>query len=150
MSQSLVKIYLHVIFCTKRRDPSLIADVCTELYPYMATVLQGLDCPALLVGGHTDHVHLLCCLSKILDTSKMIEKVKSSTSAWIKRKGNRWRNFYWQSGYGAFSVSPTNVERVKRYISNQKEHHRKETFEDEFRRFLRRYKVDYDERYVWI
>jgi len=80
---------------------------------------------------------------------KLIEKVKSYSSKWIKTKGNNYQNFYWQRGYGAFSVNPTEIDIVKKYISKQEEHHKKTTFQDEYRAFLKKYKIDYDEKYVW-
>ncbi len=94
-------------------------------------------------------MHVLCNLSKKIPLVKLLEEVKSSSSKWIKTKGERLRDFYWQNGYGAFSVNPAEIEEVKQYIENQQEHHKTRTFQDEYRDFLKRYHVEYDERYVW-
>ena len=149
MAQSLAKIIMHIIFSTKNRTPCLNDDTREELYRYMSTVLKNLDCPAIQIGGIKDHVHILCTLSKNYSIAKLIEEVKNPTSRWIKSKGKAFSKFHWQNGYGAFSVSQSNIEQVRIYIKNQEEHHRKFTFQDEFVRFLDKYQVPYDERYVW-
>ena len=149
MSQSLAKIYVHAIFSTKNRMACLSPGLCQELYPYTATVLQNLDCPPIQIGGVVDHIHILCALSKNLSIKEFIAEIKKPTSKWVKTKDAIFRNFFWQGGYGAFSVSQSQVERVRAYIIGQTEHHRKQTFQDEFRAFLRKYKIPFDERYVW-
>ncbi len=108
-----------------------------------------MECHTLKVGGYTDHIHILCMLSKKIALVKLLEDVKKSSSKWIKTKGLQYRNFYWQDGYGAFSVSPNQVDNVKNYIANQHEHHRRKSYQEEYRAFLKKYDVDYDERYVW-
>ena len=108
-----------------------------------------MDCHPIKIGGYTDHVHVLCMLSKKIALMKLLEEVKSHSSKWMKTKGNDLSNFYWQDGYGAFSVNPSEIDRVIAYIANQKEHHNKITFQDEYRAVLKRYEVEYDERYVW-
>ncbi len=115
----------------------------------MATVLKGMDSPAILINSVEDHAHVLFHLSKNHALCDVIESVKKESSKWIKTKTKTYRNFHWQSGYGAFSVSQSSVARVIRYIENQKEHHRRRSFQEEFRAFLKRYQVPYDERYVW-
>jgi putative transposase len=149
MSQSLAKITVHVAFSTKGREPCLPEDVRQELWPYAATVLRNIECPAVQIGGAADHMHILCVLSKNLSVAQLVEKVKTATSKWLKTKDDSLANFHWQNGYGAFSVSPSHVERVKEYIAGQEEHHRKTTFQDELRLLLGRYGIGYDERYVW-
>jgi REP element-mobilizing transposase RayT len=115
----------------------------------MIGTLQNLDCPLLIIGCVADHVHVLCNLSRTLSIADLVKEVKSSSSAWIKSEDSRLGDFFWQSGYGAFSVSQSQVEQVKAYIANQEEHHRRMSFQDEFRAFLRRHAVPFDERYVW-
>jgi putative transposase len=149
MGQSLVKNYIHLVFSTKYREPLIQEEVETELYAYLGGICNQLECPVLKVGGYTDHIHILCMLSKKIALMKLVEEVKAHSSKWIKTKGPQYRNFYWQGGYGAFSVNPAQVEVVVNYIANQKEHHRKKGFQEEYRAFLKKYKVDYDERYVW-
>lgn len=108
-----------------------------------------MECLPVKIGGYSDHVHILCMLSKKIALMKLLEEVKSHSSKWIKTKDERLRNFYWQDGYGAFSVNPSQADVVSRYIENQKVHHSKKTFQNEYRIFLKKYKVEYDERYVW-
>jgi REP element-mobilizing transposase RayT len=96
-----------------------------------------------------DHVHLLFRLGRKRSLAEIVEEVKKSSSKWIKTKGPQYKDFYWQSGYGAFSIGQSGIDALKAYIANQKEHHRKKTFQEEFREFLAKYQIEYDERYVW-
>lgn len=149
MGQSLVKNYLHITFSTKHRAPLIHPPIEDELHSYLGGICNALECQVLIVGGYTDHVHILCMLSKKITLIKLMEELKSHSSKWIKTKSEAYKNFYWQDGYGAFSVNPAEVDRVIQYIANQHEHHRKKTFQEEYRAFLKKYKVHYDERYVW-
>ena len=147
MPQSLARNVIHLIFSTKNRDPFIVPFFRGGLFAYLAGSLNNIGCPAIEVGGVGDHVHLLFVLSRTLSLSKTVEEVKKGSSKWMKEKGEP--KFYWQSGYGAFSVSASNEEKVAAYISNQEEHHRIVTFQDEFRAFLQKHKVEWDEKYVW-
>jgi putative transposase len=149
MAQSLVKNYLHIVFSTKHRQPLISPEIADQLYSYLGGICNNLDCSPIKIGGHNDHVHILCMLSKKITLVKLLEEIKSHSSKWVKTRGESLKNFYWQDGYGAFSVNPTEVETVIKYIENQAEHHKKKTFQDEYRAFLKKYKVEYDERYVW-
>lgn len=151
MSQSLAKVYVHIIFSTKNRTPWLKdADLRSELFAYMATVLKNdVDSPALIINGVEDHIHALCRLSRKFAIMDVLKAAKTETSKWIKTKGPGLKAFAWQGGYGIFSVSQSNVEEVKRYIEKQEEHHEKMSFKDEFREICRRHGVEIDERYVW-
>lgn len=149
MGQSLVQNYLHIVFSTKHREPLIRPAIENELYNYLGGICKNLECQPLIVGGYTDHIHILCMLSKKIALMKLVEEVKSSSSKWMKIKGEEYSNFYWQNGYGAFSVNPSETDRVIAYIANQKNHHKKTVFQDEYRAFLKKYKVEYDERYVW-
>lgn len=149
MAQSLSKILIHLVFSTKNRERLLTDDVRVELHPYMNKILVEMDSPAIAIGSVEDHIHILFRLSKNHAVCKVIEEAKTSSSKWIKTKGTLFSNFHWQNGYGAFSVSQSNVEEVQAYIGDQKEHHRTKTFQEEFRAFLKKYEVDFDERYVW-
>jgi REP element-mobilizing transposase RayT len=120
-----------------------------ELHSYLGGICKNLECQPIIIGGYTDHIHILCMLSKKIALMKLLEEVKSHSSKWMKTKDESLRNFYWQDGYGAFSVNPSEIDKVIAYISNQREHHKKKTFQDEYRAFLKKYKVEYDERYVW-
>ncbi len=149
MGQSLVKNYLHIIFSTKHRQHIIHPQIEDELYAYLGGICKNLECSPIKIGGFTDHVHILCMLSKKIALMKLMEELKSHSSKWMKTKGNSLLNFYWQDGYGAFSVKPSEVVTVVHYIDNQKEHHRKKTFQEEYRAYLSEYNVAYDERYVW-
>lgn len=149
MGQSLVKNYLHVVFSTKHRQAMIHPPIEAELHAYLGGICNNLECHPIKVGGYTDHVHILCMLSKKIALMKLLVEVKSHSSKWIKTKGIDYANFYWQYGYGAFSVNPSETESVINYITNQKAHHLKKTFQQEYRAFLKKYQVAYDERYVW-
>ena len=149
MPQSLVKNYIHIIFSTKYREELIYPPAEDELYAYLGGECKRLDCQPIRIGGYTDHVHVLCKLSQKIALMKLVEQIKSHSSKWMKTKGDDLINFYWQDGYGTFSVNPAEVERVVAYIENQKEHHSKITFQNEYRAILKRYQVEYDERYVW-
>lgn len=149
MPQSLTCILVHIVFSTKHRQPFIKPEIETELFKYMSSIYRANNSPALSMNGTENHVHTLILLSKTITVSKLIEEVKRSSSKWIKTKGQAYEGFYWQNGYGAFSIGQSNVAALKTYIANQKEHHKKVTFQDEFRALLKRYGVEYDERYVW-
>lgn len=149
MGQSIVQIYVHIVFSTKHRQALIQPPVDQELHAYLGGICNRLGCQTIIVGGFTDHVHLLCKLPKKLAISKIIEELKSHSSKWIKTKGKSYQNFYWQEGYGAFSVNPYEVDKVVDYISNQHIHHAKKTFQDEYRAFLKKYDIDYNELFVW-
>lgn len=150
MPQSLTKLFVHIIFSTKNRDP-LLTDkkIRKAVHDYLADVCRKHSCPALEVGGVSDHVHILCSLSKSIAIKDLVQQIKQDSSFWVKKQWPRFNYFYWQNGYGAFSVSPLHVKQVQEYIANQEEHHREVGFEDEFRAFLQRYQIAYDERFVW-
>jgi len=149
MPQSLSSILIHLVFSTKNREPFITPTVESELHPYMATIFHDHRSPSLVIDGTSDHVHTLFALGRTITIADLVEEVKTNSSKWIKTKGHEFKNFHWQKGYGAFSIGQSNVGALKRYIHSQKQHHRRVTFEDEYRNFLKRYEVEYDERYVW-
>lgn len=150
MSQSLAKIWTHLVFSTKDRYPFLTDEkVRHDLHSYLAGTLKANNCPTLIVNGVSDHLHALFVLSKNHSIANIVWEIKRSSSKWLKTQDSTLKKFHWQEGYGAFSVSQSHVEQVRRYILNQEMHHRKKTFKDEFRSFLKKYEVEYDERYVW-
>ncbi len=150
MPQSLANVLLHLVFSTKHRQPFLntpeLRDVMTG---YLVGTLRNLECPSLIVGVVEDHAHILCNLHRTISIAKLVEEVKKSSSARIKEEGRQLCDFHWQNGYGVFSVSQSNSPRVKKYITNQEEHHRTRTFQEEFRVLLTRQEMEFDERYVW-
>lgn len=149
MAQSLSSILIHLVFSTKNREPFITPAVETELHPYMAKIFRELKSPSLAIDGTSDHVHILFSLARVITIADLVEEVKTNTSKWIKTKGREFRNFHWQKGYGGFSIGQSNVASLRRYIRGQKDHHRRVTFQDEYRKFLKAYGIDYDERYVW-
>ncbi|GDY12841.1 transposase [Planctomycetota bacterium] len=149
MPQSLARIQIHLVFSTKHREPRITDDLRATLHAYMATVLQNMDCPAVLINSVEDHVHILFELARTRTISEVVESVKVSSSKWVKTQGSDHAGFSWQAGYGAFSVSESQVAVVRAYIAGQKEHHLRSTFQDEYRSFLERHRMGFDERYVW-
>ena len=149
MSQSLSNILLHIVFSTKYQQKLLYKKIRSELYSYIATIFKNKNCYCYQIGGIDDHIHISCTLAKTISTSDLIKEIKTSTSVWLKNKENNLTNFHWQNGYGVFSLSPSHLQRLCTYITNQENHHKQITFKDEFLGLLNKYNVDYDERYLW-
>ncbi|MCW8129291.1 MAG: transposase [Planctomycetota bacterium] len=147
MGQSLANVMVHLVFSTKNRAATIHADMEAPLHRYMSGIARNLESPALSVGGMADHVHLLCVLSKNLAIAELVLKLKRESSVWAKKQGVA--DFYWQGGYGAFSIGASGRAQAVAYIRNQKKHHQKLSFQEEFRAILAKYRVAYDERYVW-
>ena len=149
MPQSYVSLNLHLIFSTKNRLPQINADLQARLFEYIGGICRAEQSPLLAAGGTPDHVHLLASLGKTLALADFLRLVKTNSSKWVRETIPSHGDFAWQAGYGAFSVSQSGLDQVKRYIANQAEHHRVRTFQEEFLEFLKRLDVPYDERYLW-
>ena len=149
MPQSLASLNFHFVFSTKNRQPLIDTEIQARLYEYIGGILRAEKSVLLAAGGMPDHVHLLVSLSRELSIADTLRVVKANCSKWIHETFPDRQNFGWQAGYGAFSVSFSNLPEVKKYIAGQAEHHRIRTFQEEFREFLRRHEIDWDERYVW-
>lgn len=149
MGQSLVQIYVHVIFSTKGRAPLLVPEVRREVFGFLGEYLNREHCPCVGVGGVADHVRLLFRLGKGTEVESLIGELKSRSSTWIKARHPRLRGFYWQRGYAAYSLSSTHVAAAHQYILEQERHHRSECYEDEVRRILKKNRIEYDERYLF-
>ncbi len=149
MPQSLSKVYVHITFSTKHRKNQIDDEIENPLFEYIGGICKRMECNPVKVGGHQNHIHILGLLSRKVAQMTLLENVKKSSSKWIKTKGEKYSDFYWQDGYGIFSVNPAEIDVVINYIKNQKEHHKKRNFQDEYRAFLKKYNVEYDERYVW-
>jgi REP element-mobilizing transposase RayT len=149
MPQSLSKVILHIIFSTRNREPWLDPNVRPRMHAYLATICRDLGAEVVRVGGVADHVHIITTLPRTVSQADLIEKIKKTSSKWIKALDPRYRRFLWQRGYGAFSVSPSQLDAVVRYVETQSEHHRIRSFQEEYRELLRRHDLDFDERYVW-
>jgi REP element-mobilizing transposase RayT len=149
MPQSLVKNTIHLVFSSKNRQPCLKEELRPRVFAYLAGIFEKWESPAIVIGGHDDHVHALFLLSKNHPLKRIVEEVEKGSSKWIKTLGSELAEFAWQNGYGAFSVSESNVPDVKSYIERQSVHHRRMTFQDELRQLLVRHGITVDERYLW-
>ena len=150
MPQSLTQLYVHIVFSTKSRRPFLQdANLRVHMHAYLTGICERQDCPSIATGGAVDHVHILLRLSKNVAVADLIRELKRSSSIWIKDEAPSISDFHWQSGYGAFSVSPSHLKSLSHYIEGQEEHHHKESFQEEFRRLCAKYGVEIDERYAW-
>jgi REP element-mobilizing transposase RayT len=149
MPQSLACLHAHIIFSTKNREAVLSEALRAELDAYMTVVLQNLDCHPVIIKSVADHIHVLAGIARTISMSDAVKDIKTATSRWIKAREPKLNGFAWQSGYAAFAVSVSNIEGVRRYIANQEEHHKSRTFQEEYRAFLEKHHVPYEERYVW-
>lgn len=142
MSQSLAKVLIHLTYSTSARTPWLKLEDRPALFAYKAGILKQWDSPALVIGGVADHVHVLFSLSRNHSLAKIVEEIKKGSSKWLKGRGPSYSDFEWQKGYGAFSVSVSNVEQVNKYIENQEEHHRVRSFKEELLALLQRHGME--------
>lgn len=150
MPRSLAKILVHTVFSTKDRRPFLRDQALREeLHHYLGGILAKHDCQPLIIGGVEDHIHILSTLSRTCGAAEMVKEAKRGSSVWLKTKAPDLGDFAWQNGYGIFSIGFSQVEPVRNYIAGREKHHRKVTFQDEFRELLRRYEIEFDERFVW-
>lgn len=151
MSQSLSAVYVHLVFATKERRPFLLEPgLRSETHAYLGGISGQLDCPCELVGGVEDHVHILAKQGRGITQSDWVKELKRVSSSWLKTRAPEIAgDFAWQSGFGAFSVSVSNLATVRDYIARQEEHHRKLSFMDEYRALLQKHGVTPDERYLW-
>jgi putative transposase len=149
MAQSLANIVVHLVFSTKERRPFLRDAERSQLHAYIAGVLKNHESPLMEINSVRDHIHILFVQSKNHAPAKVVEQVKSASSAWLKTLDGWYADFAWQAGYGEFSVSPMHVEAVREYIRNQAEHHRQEGYQFEYRRFCEKNGKPLDERYAW-
>jgi REP element-mobilizing transposase RayT len=149
MPQSLATLLVHVIFSTKNRANLIAPEIEAELFSYTGGIVKNNQSALIAANGTPNHVHLLISLGKNVALSSLIGDVKRDSSKWIKTKDDKFNSFQWQDGYGAFSIGQSQTETVKKYIERQKIKHQIVTFEEEFREFLDKYQISFDERYVW-
>ena len=149
MSQSLANVLLHFIFSTKKRMLFIDEQIEHELHSYITSICTTEGSYVHKIGGMPDHIHLFCSLPRTVAISNFIEQIKKNSTQWIKTKNPQYKDFAWQNGYGVFSVSESSYEPVSNYINNQKKHHQKISFQDEYRNFLKLNKIPFDERYLW-
>jgi REP element-mobilizing transposase RayT len=149
MPQSLAGLLAHIVFSTKHRVPIIDDAIRDELHGYIGGILSQLKGTLLHAGSVEDHIHLLVAQPRTSSPADLVEAIKTGSSKWIKTKGSRYADFHWQGGYGIFSISPSHRPALETYLDRQAEQHRKESFQDEFRRLLVKYAIEFDERYVW-
>jgi putative transposase len=149
MSQSLSKLYVHIIFHIKDLHVPIKNADKNDLYSYIGSIIKDNESLPILINGTDDHIHILCVMSKNIALSKLIEELKRHSSRWIKTRGTHYKQFAWQGGYAGFSVSQSLHDKTKGYIQNQEEHHKRMTFKEELIAFLKEYGIEYDERYLW-
>ena len=149
MPQSLSKIYLHIVFHIKTTSPQIDEAHLERVHSYIGQLVNSTGCSVIRVGGIGDHVHVLCLLSRNETVSHLVEEIKRNSSRWIKTLGQEYECFAWQGGYAVFSVSESLINKTIEYVINQKEHHKKLSFKEEYIQILKLYNIDYDERYVF-
>jgi REP element-mobilizing transposase RayT len=149
MPQSLAQILVHLVFSTKNREPFLSETIRDELHAYIGGIVENQGGTLLKAGSVSDHIHLLIAHPRVCSPSDLVQEIKISSSKWLKTKSAEFARFHWQSGYGMFSISPIHRGALEQYIATQAEHHRKVSFQEEYRRLLEKYGVSSDERYVW-
>ena len=149
MAQSLSKLYIHIVFHVKNNKILIRTEDEEELYAYIGGIIKANESIPIKINGVGNHIHILAIMSKNLSLSKFVEEIKRNSSRWIKSKGDYYQFFAWQGGYAGFSVSQSIVSKVEKYIDNQKEHHRKQTFQAEYVKFLQEYNINFDEKYLW-
>ena len=149
MSQSLAKIYVHLIFSTKNRERLISARIQSDLHSYMGGILKDLGCNPVEINTEPDHAHCLFTLARTETVSTVVGQLKKGSNDWLRTQGSEFANFYWQGGYGVFSISQSAVDEVREYIRTQQQHHQRLSFQEEYRAFLRRYAIEFDERYIW-
>jgi REP element-mobilizing transposase RayT len=148
MPQSFASLHCHLVFSTKHRQPYIDAELQPRLFKYIGGIARNNNCPLIAAGGIPDHVHLLISLPRTLSVSDAVRVIKTNSSSWLHDELGH-REFEWQTGYGAFAVSYSNIEQVRTYLANQSNHHRQQSFQEEFRELLRRHNLTWDERYIW-
>ena len=148
MAQSLAKNYIHIVFSTKNRENTMRREDLAEIFSYISGIIKNCECDSISVGGTTNHIHILCTLNKNLALSQLIATIKANSSKWLHQKESYYRALAWQEGYGAFSVSQSQIEKTIEYISTQEEHHKKTTTREELISVFKAYNIAYDERYI--
>jgi REP element-mobilizing transposase RayT len=150
MSGTYTNLLYHLVFSTKNRIPMISERLQENLYPYMGGIIRGEGGTLLEIGGMPDHVHLLTKFKPTKSISEMLNRIKAKSSKWVNEEQRKMRKFGWQDGYAAFSVSESVAPSVRRYIQNQKKHHKRQSFQDEFRALLEKHGIEYEERYLWV
>ena len=146
MPQSLAQILVHLVFSTKNRQALLADDIRDELHAYIGGIVANQKGALLKTGSVPDHIHLLVAHPRTCSPAELVQEIKTGSSKWLKTKAAQYADFHWQGGYGVFSISPAHRPALETYIANQAEHHRQVTFQEEYRRLLEKYGIQFDER----
>lgn len=149
MANTYTGLFYHIVFSTKNRVPFINNEIEKRLWAYIGGIARKHKMTALQVGGVADHLHALIFAPPVLSPSQIVQFLKGDSSKWIHVEFTRLLDFAWQDGYGAFTVSKSQLPNVIRYIQNQREHHYKQTFQEEYRQLLNRHEIEYDEHYLW-
>ncbi|MBQ6726398.1 MAG: transposase [Bacteroidales bacterium] len=149
MAQSLAQVYIHLVFHTKYSSVTIREEDLPKLFAYIDGIVVNQNAMVIQIGGVPNHIHILCTLPRIVSMANFVEEIKKCSSRWIKTLDSYYSKFAWQGGYGIFSVSASQVQKVKDYVTNQKEHHRKKTFQEEYEAFLKAYNIEYNPEYVF-
>ena len=149
MAQSLAQVYIHLVFHTKYNSVTIREEDLPALFAYVDGIIVNKKSMVIQIGGVPNHIHILCTLPRTVSMADFVEDIKKCSSRWIKTLNPYYSQFAWQGGYGIFSVSASAVEKVKRYVMNQKEHHRKKTFREEYEAFLQAYNIVYNPEFVF-
>jgi putative transposase len=149
MAQSLTNLLYHLVFSTKHRQPLIVPNLRPELYKYLGGIIRGEGGILLEIGGMPDHVHLVAKLKADVSVADMLRRIKANSSKWVNQQRKQRQRFSWQAGYGAFTVSQSQLTAVGKYVHTQEEHHRKKSFQEEFLQLLKKHHIEYDERYLW-
>ncbi len=149
MANTYTSLHYHMVFSTKNREPWISASKETRIWEYLGGIARANGMKALHVGGYDDHIHILLALPSTMSVSKAMQLIKGASSRWIHESFNDMSGFAWQDGYGAFSVGVLQLADTKQYIEEQRQHHRKKSFQEEFLKFLNKHDLSYDENYVW-
>ena len=149
MAGTFTQLYTHAVFSTKNRQNDLTPKIRTEVYAYICGIVQNQEGQVISIGGTLDHVHILFSMAPKISVSEMLKNIKGSSSMWLNKQTFNCPKFKWQAGFGAFTVSYSQLDSVKQYIENQEEHHKKYSFKDEFRVLLKKHNIRFDEEYIW-
>ncbi|MBR6980514.1 MAG: transposase [Prevotella sp.] len=150
MASTLVKIYVHLVFHIKNSSIKMREEDLNNIFSYIGGIIKNIGGYPIVVGGRPDHIHILTSLPKMMSLAEFVRTIKANSSKWIKMQDNIYRVFAWQEGYGAFSVSPSLIEKTVNYIQRQEQHHKKRSFQEEYRLFLEAYGIKYDEHFTFV
>lgn len=149
MPQSFSNTLIHIVFSTKNRVNFIDDGIEKHLFGYLGRTCNKLNCNTIIVGGYRNHIHILCSLYRPMSQSVLVKNIKANSSKWMKTQGAKYLDFYWQDGFAVFSVSQSNSNKLIKYIQNQRQHHERKSFDNEYRELLSMHNIEFDEKYLW-